>query len=382
MRHHSARVVLAACLLAATVAAQAPLSSNIARYANPFHGRPTHGGQMHGGPMHGGGSVGRESWSLPSLDTSKHGARKLPQDSDYSLRGMFQQAHGAFMSGKGRYEPMASVSLGFYPNQRVNHNPGDFDVLHYGFDADFPFVLSPDGYLLLGVYSKSRTYEFTSSTTLGDETVHGIGVKFGFGAFLDENTLLEVEVHPGVWSDLDAGLHHEDYDYPAFALMTWRATKDLYWKAGLRYNQIYEDAPWLPYLGVSWDITGMMTPSGATYEDGGAWRLDVMLPEYLELSYWPTTDTGLTWGIDVAGAEYHVRTSLAAGRQRDDLRVQEVTTHLGFIHRWTDTLSLQARAGAVIAGDYGLTTGAAGFAVVDGALDQGFFATVSLGIDW
>jgi len=124
-----------------------------------------------------------------------------------------------------------------------------------------------------------------------------------------------------------------------------------------------------------------MLPADDAYEVG-TWRLDVLLPEYAELSYWPTADTGFQLGFEVNGAEYHVRTSLATGKQRDDLRVQEVTSYLGFTYLFSDTFSLQARAGAVIAGDYGLTNGAAGFNEVEGALDQGFFASVSFGIDW
>ena len=128
--------------------------------------------------------------------------------------------------------------------------------------------------------------------------------------------------------------------------LTYRAAEHLFWKFGLRYNQVYEAAPWLPYLGVSWDITGMMTPPDGGDYGGDSWRLDVLLPEYIELSYWPTGDTGFQWGAEIDGAEYHVRTSRATGNQRDDLNVQEVTTYLGFVHRFTDTLSITAKAGA------------------------------------
>ncbi len=92
--------------------------------------------------------------------------------------------------------------------------------------------------------------------------------------------------------------------------------------------------------------------------------------------------TGFQWGAEVDGAEYHVRTSLASGRQRDDMRVQEVTTYLGFVHRFTDYLSLSAKAGAVLAGDYDLTNGRTGYDKVDGALDQAVFAHVTFGVDW
>jgi hypothetical protein len=286
------------------------------------------------------------------------------------------------MAGKSRYKPMASVGLGVYPNQRINHEPGTWDMISHGFDADLPFVVSSEGYMLLGAYYNSRQYQCTSATTLSDEAVHAAGLKFGFGAFLDENTLLEVQTDPGIYSDMDASLHGDDFDFPSHALVTYRVAEHLFWKVGLRYNQIYEDAPWLPYIGVSWNITGMMyMPEGTDY-GGDSWRLDVLLPEYIELSYWPNGATGFLLGVEVDGAEYHVRTSQAAGRQRDDLRVQEVTSYIGFVHRMSDSMSLDIRTGAVLAGDHDLTNGAAGFNKVDGAADQGFFARATFGFDW
>jgi len=383
MRHPSARVVLVACLLAATAAAQAPDSPR--GFADSRHNlAPSHGGGTPGGldPASIDQPNTSESEPTPSWSVSRFDAERFRQDPDYSLYGMFQQAHGTFMAGMARYEPMISIDLGVYPNMRIKNEPGSFDLLRYGIDADFPIALSPDGYLLLGFYANARDYDFTSSTTLADEEVYAVGLKFGFGAFLDENTLLQVETQPGIWSDMDSGLHHEDYDFPSSALMTFRTTDALFWKAGVRYNQIFEDAPWLPYLGVSWHITAMMTPEGMGPGDSGSWRLDVLLPEYAELSWWPAPDTGYQWGFEVDGGEYHVRTSAATGNQRDDIHVQEVTTYLGMTHRMSDTFSIRARAGATLAGNNDLTNGANGFTKVDGALDHGFFASVSFGIDW
>ncbi|MCA8977733.1 MAG: hypothetical protein KDC98_23615, partial [Planctomycetes bacterium] len=310
-----------------------------------------------------------------------------PQETDYSLTGMFQSAHGVFMRERGRFEPMARFDLGSFPNQSIHHEPGSFDLLRAGFDANLPLVLSSEGYLKIGAYGHVRRYRMDNITTvspvgeLHDETLHAAGIKLGFGAFLDENLLLEVETHPGVWSDADAGLHHQDYDVPSHALLTVRAHEDLYWKVGARYNQTFKNAPWLPYLGVSWDITGMITPEGGDYGTG-AWRLDVLLPEYIELSFWPTADTGFQLGTEIDGAEYHVRTSAATGNQRDNLRVQEFTAYLGMTHRMSDNFSFSAKAGAVIGGDYELTNGSSGFNIVEGSLSQGFFGSVSFGIDW
>ncbi|MCR9245397.1 MAG: hypothetical protein NXI31_10215 [bacterium] len=384
MRHQTARVVITAGLATAFAVAQAPHSmGNYDLGTFELGGHTIDLDAPGGGPGGGNGAIVATranrlapSWSLPKFDIGTY------QEPDYSMRGMFQQAHGQFMASRNRYQPMASVGLALFPNGRINGEPGSFDMAMPTFDANVPLVLSTEGYVLVGGYYKARHYSFTSATTLADETLHAGGIKLGFGAFLDENTLLEVEFRPGIYSDADSTLHSEDWDAPSHALVTWRESDHLFLKFGLRYNEIYADANVLPYIGLSWDITGSLGMAGAEYAAEDSWRLDIMFPEYVELSYWPTGDTGFSFGFEVDGAEYHVRSSSATGRQRADLRVQEVLSYLGFVHRFTDTVSLNVRGGVTLAGDYELTTGAAGFNPIDGTLDQTFFVQASFGIDW
>jgi hypothetical protein len=77
-----------------------------------------------------------------------------------------------------------------------------------------------------------------------------------------------------------------------------------------------------------------------------------------------------------------VRSSSGTGKQRANLQIQEVIVYAGLTQRFTDHFSLNVRGGAVVAGDYFLTTGAASFDPAEGALDQGFYADVTFGIDW
>lgn len=355
MRYHSARVVLGACLIAAAAAAQAPasFSSAPASNGNQYERAPRDGFDVHLAP-----------------------SPFAPQDEpDYSLRGQFLLHHGEFMQRRERFRPDISLRGRVFPNQRINDEPGSFDLFGYDFDANVPAIVSTDGYLKFGAYYTGRRY--VTSTAFGsagnasginDETLIGAGVKLGFGVFLDDNVLLEVETAPGAWSDLDDTLHHEDFDFPSYGLFTFRTLDNLFFKIGARYNQVFEDAPWLPMLGLSWEIV-----------DG--FRLDVLAPESVELSWWPDQNLGFLFGAEVWGAEYHVHTSEALN-QRADLRVQEVTTYLGLVARMNDHTSLIVRSGLVVAGDYDLTTGAAGFDRSEGALDQGFFADITFGINF
>ncbi|MGC3970469.1 MAG: DUF6268 family outer membrane beta-barrel protein [Pirellulales bacterium] len=356
MRYHSARVVLGACLVAATAAAQAPASSSFAatRGQGSFERAPTGG----------------------ELDLRSPNPEVLQQGQDpelYTLRGMFRANHGQFMDRRERLRPDITLRASLIPNERIVGEPGTFDLFGYDFDGAVKALVSPEGYLTFGGYYLGRHYTTSSAFGtkgnvggIGDETLVGAGVRIGFGAFLDDNWLFEAETRPGVWSDLDDTLHHQDFDFPSSAMFTYRAIDNFFFKFGARYNQVYEDAPWLPILGFSWEVV-----------DG--FRLDILAPESVEMSFWPNHQLGILFGAEVNGAEYHVHTAEALN-QRANLRVQEATAYLGLMTVPNDNISFLFRAGIVIAGDYDLTTGAAGFNRAEGALDQALFLDASFGL--
>jgi hypothetical protein len=376
MRYHHALIVLAACLFAATAAAQGTFESS-----KSVGYEPTVFGVARFAPTFASGTS--ESGTSESATTS---SRNLQEQDPYDRRAIFLREHGDFMNRRERYKPMISVGANLLANQSIRHEPGHFREFGAFTDINLPWNVSTDGYLMFGLYGSARRYQFKNmgqGAPLGDETLYAAGVKLGFGAFLDDNLLLEVETHPGVFTDADGPLKHQDFDYPSFAVATMRVTPDLFLKAGVRYNQVFHDAPWLPILGISWDITGNSAAAGGEADLGG-WRLDVLLPEHAEVSYWPSGSTGWLLGVEITGAEYHVRTSASTSppRQQDNLQVQEVTAYLGLVERLSDNFSFTARVGAPLAGQYDLTTGENGFNRVEGALSSGPFAEISFGFDF
>jgi hypothetical protein len=373
MRYHSARVVLGACLIAASSAAQAPASSFLsAAPGDGLRGRHALSDEMFA-------RTPSSDAFAPRPERATGGAYE-PQGSqqsevDYTLYALFRRAHGEFMDRRERFHPALDLRARVIPNGSIKDEPGSFDMFGYDFDLTWKALVSTEAYLTFGGYYLGRRY-LTSSAFgsagnaggIGDETLYGIGAKLGFGVFLGDNVLFEMETHPGVWSDIDDNLHHEDFDFPSHALFTFRAIDNFFFKVGARYNQVYEDAPWLPLLGFSWEVV-----------DG--FRLDVLAPEHFEMSWWPNSSLGILFGAEVTGAEYHVHTAEALN-QRDDLRVQEVVSYLGIMSRFNDVASFMARAGIVVAGDYEMTTGAAGFNRAEGALSQSFWAEVSFGVNF
>lgn len=292
-----------------------------------------------------------------------------PQEPDYSLPGLFLQDHGDFMLKARRYRPDAEFSFALMPDEEIKGEPGSFDLYFSKADIEVPFYVASDAYVIVGAYGSNRHYQTRNMPLFGDENLSAAGLKFGFGAFLDNDVLLEVKVEPGVWSDMDGSLKHNDYDMPGSALLTWKVADDAFFKFGARYNQVYKEAPWLPYVGVSWAISENF-------------RIDVLLPELVEISWWPNPSFGVLLGTEIDGAQYRVRTSAASGRQRANAQVQEITVYAGLISRLSDNFSITARGGANVAGDYHLTNGntAAGYA--DGTLQPGLFAEISCGFDF
>ena len=290
------------------------------------------------------------------------------QEPDYSLYGQFFQAHGDFMLRYKRFDPMVEVGGFVLPDASIQGEQGRFDQLNWFADAEVPFMISTEAYLTLGAYFGNRHIQSTNMPGFGDESLYSAGLHLGFGVFLDDNMLLEGRVSPGTWSDWDGTLHHQDYDYPARVLLTVRSTEEFFFKGGARYNEIFEEANFLPYLGMSWDYEGF--------------RLDVLLPEYIEASYWTSDAFGVLGGVEIRGAEYRVRSSMATGDQQADARVQEVLVYGGANWRFNDFTSMRARVGVATAGDYKLDDGLASSPRVDGTLEATLFVDVSMGIDW
>jgi hypothetical protein len=296
-------------------------------------------------------------------------SRLPPQDEpDYSLRGLFQQEHGDFMLQRERFNPMIEVRAGAYLDSAVEGETGRFDLYRGFADVEVPLPVSTDAYVSLGAYFDSRRYQTRNMAGFADETLYATGVKLGFGWFVDPDILIEGKIAPSVFSDWDGTLHNDDFDFPCGVLATVRYSPEMFFKVGARYNEVFEEANGLPWLGFSW--------AGETV------RVDILLPESAEVSLWPTPDFGILFGALIEGAEYHVRTTQALGSQQGDARVQEVNIYAGAMWRLTDQASLDARAGVAVAGDYKLEDGDPSTSVVDGTLEPTFFFHVGFGLDF
>ncbi len=294
----------------------------------------------------------------------------LPQDegTDYSMRTLFQQEHGDFMQKRKRFDPQVMLRGGSMMNGSVGSDDGDFDLLRGTADLDFRLPVAHNAYVTLGAFYDQRTYDTNQMPGFRTETLFATGANVGFGWFFDKDVLIEAKAKPGYWSDLDGTTKSDDFDCWASAIGTVRYSQEFFFKLGVRYNEVYEQANVLPNLGLTW--------AGETV------RVDVMLPDYFEVSLWPSPDFGFLFGAEIQGGEYNVRgpRNGQPSGTTGTTQVQELLAYTGVHWQFSDDFGLVARAGAALVGEYSLDDGDTSTPVIDGTLDPCFFFDVSIGI--
>ncbi|MDP6928352.1 MAG: DUF6268 family outer membrane beta-barrel protein [Planctomycetota bacterium] len=300
-------------------------------------------------------------------------ARSLQEGQDYSPRGLFQKAHGDFIEDSTRYTPTAQIAGLHQPTNGFNHyREGDFDLSELSFEMTtdpkngFATVVGPDTAILVGGHAASRHYKSDlkkGGSVVKDETVYEFSIDIGVHHFVDENLMISGTFSPGAYSDFDRTLTTGDWQFLGSALVTYRQTEDMFVKAGVVVSRDFDDAPVYPVVGFSWLMPGDM-------------RVDVLFPQKAEVSWLASPTLVLHVGLELEGNEYSVR----SGGSRFVLHAQEARAVFGGIYRINDRVSLIARTGAALFGDYDIP--ASDGKEIGGALDPAFFAMVGIGIDF
>lgn len=277
----------------------------------------------------------------------------------------FREAHGDFFETAVPFAPIR-VEARWVPDASVKGEPGEFDIEELTLDATVPLPISRDRFLVLGALAGTRNMPFRQTTQLADERLHRYGLRLGYGAFLDDDLVVQAYWQPSIYSDLDGALSSKDLrlDYGT-GLAVWRAAEGLFWKVGLAGTDAVD--------------TGVIPVGGVTWHFAEGWRLDALLPRNLGVSYTPAPEWILSAGLHLESDEYHIRGPRALGKPEQDVHVQELTLELGVEHRFNPNLSLWARAGTTIAGNYDWSYGV-GPGDYDGMLERAL--TLELGVGW
>lgn len=292
-----------------------------------------------------------------------------PGQRDYSPSGLFAERHGGFLTRAKRYEPRMFARYMVMPDAQLTSEPGSFDMQEVRVRGDAPIVLDPGNYLTLGGEFRTREYD-VSRNVLGaaDEDVYTLGLRLGAGVFVNDDFLVEGMFRPGIYSDLDGTLTSQDWQWFGHALGTYRVRDDVFLKAGLAVSEDFADVGLIPLGGVSWLI-------------GDQWRLDILLPHRVEVSWSPNAGaTTICVGGYLEGDQYFVRGPALTGKRRATWQTQEITISASLIHRMNDYISLFGEVGSAVAGDYKFRDGTS--QRFDGSLEPTIFFNVGIGFDF
>lgn len=251
----------------------------------------------------------------------------------------------------------------------IGSEPGRFDQRIFRLHSRLPLPLSRDRFLIVGLDTSVRQLDLTRPFPgfTEDETLYKISTALGAGAFLNDRWLVQAMVVPGIASDLDGTLHHQDYRVWGAGVAQYKFSADTYGQLGVAVTDDFDRFAVYPIIGIStrlWD----------------RWHLDLLVPQRLELAYHTEERSSIYLGLDIEGEQYHRRTRDSSGiQQRVDIQMQELRSRLGFVYRFTPHLSTYAELGMTITGNYELRTPAG---TVDGDIQPNIFFMVGTGYDF
>lgn len=284
----------------------------------------------------------------------------------YSPGNLFMKKHGEFMLAREPWRPDVMISLSGMSDAEIKNENGDFNLIHGAFDSEGRVYFDENSYLTLGATYEQHRYTFSSGATgANDDRLTQASVQIGFGYFVDDRTLVEANFEPGVYSDFSGTIHHGDWQLYANALLTYELDRSIYLKIGVEHSGLFRDLDAFPLLGVSWKIDD-------------TFRFDLLAPKSARLTANLSKDSALNLSLDLDGGEYRIR-QLQNSTQRT-VNVQALELSLGGHHHVSQMLSIHARIGTTLLGDYSWGDNLGN--LYDGSLEPQLFAEIGMGWDF
>jgi hypothetical protein len=295
-------------------------------------------------------------------------AAQSPQEQDYSVGGMFGERHREVLAKARGFDPNFEISGFWQPNMEVKDQPGQFDGHEFRSDLWSEMAVDPDGWMRGGFHAHLRDFQIDEPMAgmHGNEQLWELGAVLGGGRFRDDDTFVELQFEPGVYSDLDGTLTSKDWEFYGHARITWRHDDHLFFVGGVRADRTFADLDAYPQAGV-------------VVQMHEAWRFDMLLPNYMKVQWNPTAALLLDLGLELDGNQYTIRESAGMGSGVFTWRTQDLRLFLGAAYRMTDAISLFGRVGGTIAGEYEFN-GSSG--QTEGTPIGSAFGEVGLGFDW
>ena len=287
------------------------------------------------------------------------------QETDYSVDGLFHEHHGDFVNDSNPFREDLRLSFHLENDTSVKNERGSYDLYEFEFVGDYDIIVDPDIMVMVGGTVGTRRYDFTTSFpgATGDENLNQISIRAGAGFFLSDELFLSGELEPGIFSDLDGSLDSSDYQVFAKTLATYQYSDEIYFKAGIYVDQVFDDLPVYPVAGIAW----LFHPQ---------WRFDALIPRSITLSYNPTPAWVLNAGFDLDGNQYNLRTRSGGMSADVTVTTQELNLFVGANYRIDEHFSVFGKLGTILLGDteFKSTTGRS-----DGTLEPSAFFEIGAG---
>lgn len=279
-----------------------------------------------------------------------------------SIPGQLFKIHGRFLKGAFLFEPPVRLSCLIQPETRVARVPGSFDLTYGELKASLRIPVRPDLLALCEIDTGMRSFDSGPDFPglEGSDDLYRLAMNVGALAFLSDDVLLAAVFTPGIYSDLDGTLQEGDWRFIGSIFATIRSSPHLYFKLGFAASDDFA----YPLAGLAWLI-------------GDRWRLDVFVPNLIELSFFPSNAASLVLGVDLDGGEFRWHSPAATGRMVFDVDIREVRLFVGGSYAATDKLRFWVKLGCSCAGRYEFKTTQGRF---EGQQEPAFFAQI--GLDW
>lgn len=252
----------------------------------------------------------------------------------------FIKAHGNFKTKAERPAPTFELSSYYLPGASLDGPEGRFDELNYQAEALLALPLTRDNFLLLGGQSAVRDYKFDNRSGLDDERLYNFSLRLGAGYFFSEDFLLQFCLEPSIYSDLGGPPYSDDWKlWYSSGIAVYRASEDFFWKLGFKITD-----------GVDW---GIIPLGGFAWSFAHNWKLDVLAPLLIDLSYQPTESWDLHTAIELDVEEYTIRQSSEGEEFRQkNIKIQDLRWYLGSVRKFDHGISAFWRYGVAFGGNY------------------------------
>lgn len=272
---------------------------------------------------------------------------------DYSPQAFFQREHGEFMRQAFPFRPDMRLGYRYVGETDIDDEVGNFSIDEFEFDGLYRYAIDPDVFLYGGGTFRSLVYDFSPNSGISDEGLFEASGTIGAGVFTSNNTLVQVEFSPGIYSDLDGELNDGDWQFFGRGLVTTKLSDTFYAHFGIEVEQTFDDVPIYPLIGFA-----------AILDE--EWRLDVLAPRHAKVSWSPSPEWIFTGGFELEGSEFNYRAPGVAANsfgpgvpaiavpsgQQLDIDIQEFRIFVESTYRFSDQFSLSGRFGSILSGNY------------------------------